>query len=107
MVWTKQAGGGWLVGEVDSCGRYSGPDIAFLFPDLRTAVAGEWREGELVRGRAATLDTVQLRDGVMVPRFRHTSDRYTLVHTGTHWYTPHSYYPLDIYLTTLKSCPPS
>ena len=101
MVWTKQPGGGWLVGEVDSSGRYSGPDIAFLFPDLRTAVAGEWREGELVRGRAATLDTVQLRDGVMVPRFRHTSDRYTLR------YTPHSYYPLDIYLTTLKSCPPS
>ena len=87
MVWTKQAGGGWLVGEVDSCGRYTGPDIAFLFPDLRTAVAGEWREGELVRGRAAALDTVQLRDGVMVPRFRHTSDRYTLVHTGTH-HTP-------------------
>ena len=75
VVWTRQPGGGWLVGEVDSCGRYTGTDIAFLFPDLRTAVAGEWREGELVRGRAATLDKVQLRDGVMVPRFRHTSDR--------------------------------
>ena len=30
--------GGWLVGHVDANGEYTGADIAFLYPDLKTAL---------------------------------------------------------------------
>ena len=33
--------------------------MAFLYPDLSTALVGEWSQGELVAGRAARLTGLQ------------------------------------------------
>ena len=43
---------GFLYGEVDSSGAFTGPDILFLYPDLVTGIRGRWREGSLVAGTA-------------------------------------------------------
>lgn len=73
--WTSVLGGGWVVGRVDSTGSYTGLDIAFLYPDLSTALVGEWRDGELVSGLAARLSDVQAVQGVLVPSFTVTDTR--------------------------------
>ena len=41
--WAWQEGGGWLTAAVDSdTGTFTGDNIAFLYPDLRTAILGRW-----------------------------------------------------------------
>ena len=62
-------GGGWLVGRVDNAGAFTGTDIAFLYPDLSTALVGEWRDGQLVAGCSARLTALQEVHGVLVPSF--------------------------------------
>ena len=62
-------GGGWLVGRVDNAGAFTGTDIAFLYPDLSTALVGEWRDGQLVAGCSARLTGLQEVHGVLVPSF--------------------------------------
>lgn len=69
VCWVALLGGGWMVGRVDQAGAFTGTDIAFLYPDLRTALVGEWREGRLVDGRAATITGLEEVQGVMVPTF--------------------------------------
>jgi hypothetical protein len=49
-VYEGLLGGGYLVGRVDGEGELTGPDIAFVYPDFRTALRGEFREGRMVAG---------------------------------------------------------
>ena len=35
-------GGMWRVGELDQCGQFTGNDIATIYPDLKTALVGEY-----------------------------------------------------------------
>jgi len=67
--WVSMLGGGWLVGRVDDTGAFTGADIAFLYPDLSTALVGEWRDGQLVAGRSSRLTRLQEVHGVLVPSF--------------------------------------
>jgi len=67
-------GGGWLVGKVDNNGTFTGPDIAFLYSDLSTALVGEWRDGKLVAGRSSRLTGLQEVRGVLVPSFTSTDN---------------------------------
>ena len=72
-------GSGWLVGSLDDEGNFAGPDVAFLYPDLSSALVrksssilimlqvGEWRSGELVAARRARLTGLQEVEGVLVP----------------------------------------
>ena len=53
--WKLIRGGGCIVGKVDEDGNLSGNDIAYLFPDYRTAFVGTFKNGVLVFARAATL----------------------------------------------------
>ena len=46
---------GFLYGKVDDSGRFTGPDILFLYPDMVTGILGTWREGSLVEGRAVDI----------------------------------------------------
>ena len=53
--WASTRGGGWLVAEVDTEDRARGEEATFLYPDLVTAITGEFREGRLRRGRQGRL----------------------------------------------------
>ena len=46
---------GFLYGKVDDSGRFTGPDILYLYPDMVTGILGTWREGSLVEGRAVDI----------------------------------------------------
>ena len=52
--WVSTRGGGWLVTEVDTEDRALG-EATFLYPDLVTAITGDFREGRLRSGRQGTL----------------------------------------------------
>ena len=52
--WASTRGGGWLVAEVDTEDRARG-EATFLYPDLVTAITGDFREGRLRSGRQGTL----------------------------------------------------
>jgi hypothetical protein len=36
---------------VDRAGRFTGPDITFLYPGLRRGLRGSWKDGKLVKAR--------------------------------------------------------
>ena len=41
QCWAWQQGGGYITGEVDTgSGAFTGDNIAFLYPDMRTAIVG-------------------------------------------------------------------
>ena len=57
-------------------GRNSGPDFAFLYPNLTTALFGEWKDGFLVSAQPARLNDLSLeQDGILEPTFSLTNDR--------------------------------
>ena len=49
VCWQLLPGGGCVVGDVDSLGEHSGDSIAYIYPDLSTALLGTFHQGELVR----------------------------------------------------------
>jgi len=53
----------------------TGPEIAYLYPDLRTALVGRYEDGELVEARPATLSAVTWDNSVLVPHFTFTSNQ--------------------------------
>ena len=60
-------------------GKNSGPEFAFLYPDLTTALFGEWKDGVLVDGHPACLDGLTLQQGMVEPTFSLlTNDRQAL-----------------------------
>ena len=46
--WLAKEGQGWLFGEVDERGRFSGDNIAYIYPDLLTAITGTF-EKEVIK----------------------------------------------------------
>ena len=42
--WLAKEGQGWLFGEVDERGRFSGDNIAYIYPDLLTAITGTFEK---------------------------------------------------------------
>ena len=50
-VYEGLLGGGYLVGQVDTNGDMSGDDIAYIYPDFRTAIRGQFVDGEMISGR--------------------------------------------------------
>ena len=51
---------------MDSCGSFTGPDIAWVFPDRVTALLGRFEAGRLVEARPATVRDCRLdRAGVL------------------------------------------
>jgi len=57
------------VGKPDWNGKNSGPDFAFLYPNLATALFGEWEYGFLVSAGPAHLDHLSLQQGMVEPSF--------------------------------------
>lgn len=70
QCWLWKEGGGYLTGKVNEEGKLTGDEIAFVYPDLETAIVGRFEDGVLVNGRASKIASVSLESGVMVPRFQ-------------------------------------
>ena len=54
-------------------GQMTGKDIAFLYPDLRTALVGQFRNGELVSAFSSKVISVREKSGLLVPSFEKVS----------------------------------
>jgi len=74
--WTALRGGAWLVGRPDLKGTNTGSEYAFLYPDLQTALFGEWEDGALVSASPAQLVELSHDQGVAEPRFAICDDRH-------------------------------
>ena len=70
--------GGWLVGKVDINGEYTGDTIAYMYPDYKTALVGEFRKGEMIKAKPAMLSQIVIKEGVLCPDFDVVSERYVL-----------------------------
>ena len=70
--------GGSVIGTVDSEGRLTGDDIAYIYPDKETALIGRFEDGQLMRARAAKLEDaagVNLNGGEFkLPKFSYRTD---------------------------------
>ena len=47
--WKFLVGGTFIYGIVDENGKFTGPDIAFIYQDLELALVGEFKNGIMVR----------------------------------------------------------
>ena len=55
--------------QVDLAGFLSGDDIAFVYPDLRTAIIGTFVQGRLLIGQTCFLHSVAMEDAIICPYF--------------------------------------
>ena len=71
QCWKWSEGGGWLTGVVDIEGEFTGDDIAFVYPDLKTALVGQFTKGLAISVFPGTLSHVDIpKDGVACPWFQ-------------------------------------
>ena len=61
MAWKFLKGGGFLIGQVDALGTMSGESIAFLYPDLRTALYGSFIKGKMSVAQTCFVKSVTIR----------------------------------------------
>ena len=72
MCFEYREGGGWMVGTVDGNGEFTGEEaLAYLYPDLRTAMVGSFVQGQMVAARQTELVDVMLDPStcIMAPVF--------------------------------------
>ncbi len=53
--WLAKEGQGWLYGEVDSKGRFSGEALAYIYPDISSCIVGSFKNEMLVEARASVV----------------------------------------------------
>jgi len=73
ICWQAVLGKAWLVGQLDTFGQMTGSDVAFLYPDLKTALVGEFRNGELVSAFHAIVTDIHEELGLLIPSFEKLS----------------------------------
>ena len=49
VCWRGLIGGAWLYGIVDDIGEFTGDEIAYIYPDLNTALFGKFVNGTMVK----------------------------------------------------------
>lgn len=60
---------GWVVGKVDEKGTFTGEDLAYIYPDMKMAIRGEFKDEKLVCGQVCELLGVVTEDGIKKPIF--------------------------------------
>ncbi len=63
--WQKVEGGGFLYGRLDKRGAFSGNSNAFIYPDMRTAMRGRFKGGDMVAARACQVVDTREQDNVL------------------------------------------
>uniref|UniRef100_A0A0K2UHP2 SET domain-containing protein n=3 Tax=Lepeophtheirus salmonis TaxID=72036 RepID=A0A0K2UHP2_LEPSM len=72
FCWKGLFGGGFLVGNVDEeTGEFSGPDLAYIYPDFKRVLRGSFKDGVLVSGRMCELNGCDVNKGIHMPTFSH------------------------------------
>jgi len=99
--WKLIRGGGCIVGKVDEDGNLSGNDIAYLFPDYRTAFVGTFKNGVLVFARAATLTGMSSEGTIKVPMLSEPEGRLYSREISTHEFVTASPTLPDPYESTM------
>ena len=66
--WQAGEGGGWLTGQLDSRGEMTGDNIAFIYPDLSTAILGRFDRGVLVSGLPGRITGLEVVEDIAVPQ---------------------------------------
>ena len=61
---------GFLYGEVDQEGKFTGDEITFLYPDLLTGLHGKFVDGEVLEARAVDVVAERCRQGIKEIRLR-------------------------------------
>ena len=56
-------------GVVDKDGEFIGDSIAFVYPDLETALVGQFGAGVMISARPARLESVEMVGAIMMPVF--------------------------------------
>ena len=63
--WLAQEGQGWLYGPVDERGHFSGPQIAYIFPDMSTALVGTFHQEQLVEARSSHITAAFIQNDIL------------------------------------------
>ena len=74
FCWSAVLGKAWLVGWLDSEGEMTGSDLAFLYPDLSTAIMGHFNKGKLVSGFQSRVESLSYNCGLLAPVFQRMSE---------------------------------
>ena len=74
FCWQGGFGGGFLCGFVDKKdGSFSGDDIAYIYPDFKTAIKGTFKDEKLVNGKMCEVIGSTLEHGIRIPIFSQPS----------------------------------
>ena len=71
--WQGVEGGGWITGQLDPSGELTGDKIAFVYPDLSTAILGRFDRGVLVSGLAGRITGLEVLEDIAVPQIEITA----------------------------------
>ena len=64
-----------MPGTVDQAGLFTGDSIAYLYPDLSTALVGIFKDGVMVAAKPARLERVKMVEGIASPVFSILGDQ--------------------------------
>ena len=67
--WRVVVGFGVIYGHVDEHGEMTGDNIAFIYPDMRTAIMGKFEKGKLISGKEVEVVAMRNVDGIMEVAF--------------------------------------
>ena len=67
--WKGLLGGAWIIGKVDSKGEFTGDDIAYVYPDLETALVGTFKNGLMIKARPAEIIGEKCENGIKILEF--------------------------------------
>ena len=51
VCWKELDGGAFIYGHVDKNGDFTGDDLAYIYPDLKTALKGSFKKGVMINAR--------------------------------------------------------
>ena len=60
--WQYKEGGGYLYGQPNAKGEFSGDEIAFIYPDLYTCYVGSFQNGVMLNAVEATIKNAEIND---------------------------------------------
>ena len=69
--WRQTIGGGFLYSMSD---KFTGDDVAYIYPDLRLAMVGKFKGGVMVSAKKATVRKVRCNSGIMELEFSKTKE---------------------------------
>lgn len=68
-IFGSKANDGFLYGQAQQNGRMSGHNIAYIYSDLKTAIKGRFRNGQLVHGVETSIIAYRCNRGLMELKF--------------------------------------